>query len=106
MATKLKLTEEQREKIRPIIARADEDMTWLRRENFRNTDRVLDRMHAEIALLLTDEQKAELEVLKHNIKDRLKRAENERRGESPLRKESNLINRAANDAAVNSGRPK
>ncbi len=87
LATQLKLTDEQREKIKPIVARADEDMRFLRQENFHSTNRVLDRMHSDIAALLTDEQRAELEVMKRNVQDQMAKAEKERRDEIRQRKQ-------------------
>jgi hypothetical protein len=105
LTTQLKLTDEQREKIRPIVARADEDMQFLRRENFRSTTRVLDRMHADIAVLLTDQQRADLEVLKHKMQESLKRAENEKRDEVRMRKDQTGVGRGNPDTAATAAAP-
>lgn len=99
LSVQLKLTDEQKEKITPIIKRADEDMTYLRRENFRSTARVLERMHAEIAVMLTPEQKTELEVQKRLIQERMQRAEADRRADQLLRKEQKARSNAQ-DAAL------
>src|SRR4051812_35866729 len=40
LAVQLKLTDEQKEKIQPIIKRSADDMNFLRQENFRATNRV------------------------------------------------------------------
>jgi Spy/CpxP family protein refolding chaperone len=90
LAVQLKLTDEQKEKITPIIKRADDDMRYLRTENFRSTSRVLERMHADISVLLTPEQKQELEVQKRIMQDRMKEAEKERRSEQLLRNQQKL----------------
>ena len=80
---RLKLTDEQREKIEPIVVRAEEDLQRLRRQNFRETSRVMERMHADVAVLLAPEQREALETLKRNLRERLRRAQEnrERRGE-------------------------
>jgi hypothetical protein len=103
LSVTLKLTDEQLEKIRPIVARADEDMLWLRRENFRNTNRVLERMHTEIGTLLTPEQRNDLEVWKRTMQEKLQRAEKERRNEALLRKEQNAGANGANSHTAAKG---
>lgn len=75
LAQRLKLTEEQREKVRPIVSRAEEDLQRLRRQNFQDTNRVMERMHVDLAVVLTAEQRTELEQMKDNMRLRLKNAE-------------------------------
>lgn len=79
LGQRLKLNEEQREKIRPIVARAEEDLQRLRRQNFQDTTRVMERMHADVAMWLSPEQREELEVVKINMRERMQRAEKEER---------------------------
>src|SRR5688572_22149676 len=45
---RLKLTDEQQAKITPLVARAESDLQRLRRENFQNTTRVMERLHTDI----------------------------------------------------------
>lgn len=101
LAVQLKLTDEQKEKITPIIKRADDDMRYLRTENFRSTNRVLERMHADISMLLTPEQKQELEVQKRIMQDRMQQAEKERRAEMLLQRQQKQAPRSSSqDAAL------
>jgi hypothetical protein len=101
LAVQLKLTDEQKEKVQPIVKRSAEDMNFLRQENFRATNRVLERMHSEIALLLTPEQRSELEIQKRIMQDRLQQAEKQRKNERLLQKAS-PANRANPDTAAKS----
>lgn len=82
-ARHLKLTEEQRDAIRPIVTRAEEELQRLRRENFQDTARVMDQLHNEVSAVLTAEQRVELETLRKNLRERLRRAQEDRdrRGE-------------------------
>lgn len=83
LGQRLKLTDEQRQKIQPIVARAEEDLQRLRRQNFQDTTRVMEQMHADVSRWLTTEQRDELETMKRNMRDRLRRAQEnkDRRGE-------------------------
>jgi len=106
LATQLKLTDDQKDKIKPIVTRAEEDMLYLRKENFRSTARVLERMHADIGVLLTEQQRTDLEVLKKAMKERMERAEKERRDELRLRnKDQTGMNRASDAAAATTPAP-
>jgi hypothetical protein len=87
LSVQLKLTDEQKEKIQPIIKRSAEDMNFLRQENFRATNRVLDRMHNDITVFLTPEQRSELEIQKRILQDRMQQAEKQRRSDRLLPKD-------------------
>lgn len=78
----LKLTEEQRAKIRPIVARAAEDLQRLRRENLQDTTRVMERMYIDIEDWLQPAQRAELEEMKRAMQERV-RVERLKRGDPP-----------------------
>jgi Spy/CpxP family protein refolding chaperone len=77
---RLKLTDEQREKIRPVVTRAAEEMQRLSRENLQNTTRIVERMHLDIAGWLTPEQRDALEDMKTQMRARVGRAAMENRG--------------------------
>lgn len=79
---RLKLTEEQREKVRPIVARAGEDLQRLRQENLQDTTRVVERMHLDIGGWLNPSQRAELEEMKRAMQERVS-AERVKRGDLP-----------------------
>ena len=78
---RLKLTDEQREKIRPLVSRAAEDIQRMSRENLQNTTRVVERLHLDIAAWLTPEQRDALEDIKMQMRERVRRAAVENRGE-------------------------
>lgn len=79
---KLKLTADQKEKIRPIVTRAGEDLARLRRENLQATTRVMERMHVDIAASLTPVQRTELEEMRKSMQERV-RAESAKSGDAP-----------------------
>lgn len=66
----LKLTDDQRAKIRPILMRGDDEMRKLRSESFRAGAGVMERMHAEVAAVLTPEQRAKLDELRERFRKR------------------------------------
>lgn len=66
----LKLTDEQKEKIRPIVRRSQEETQRLRRENVREIAAAMDRMHNDIAAELTPEQRAKLEDMRKRFRER------------------------------------
>ena len=82
LTQKLKLTPEQKEKIRPIVARAGADLQRLRRENLQDTTRVMERMHEDIAASLTPEQRSELEQMRKSMQERVS-AQNAKSGDAP-----------------------
>jgi sugar (pentulose or hexulose) kinase len=82
ITTRLNLTADQKEKIRPIVTRAAEDLQRLRRENLQDTTRVMERMYADVSASLTPEQRTELEEMKRKMQERVEN-ERKKRGEVP-----------------------
>lgn len=80
---RLKLSDEQRERIMPIVARAAEDLQRLRRENLQDTTRVMERMHLDIGSWLNPGQRTELEEMKRTLQERVS-AERQKRGDAPV----------------------
>ena len=78
---RLKLTTEQRERIRPLVTRAGEDFVRLRQENLADTARVTDRMYADVAAVLSPEQRAEIENMRRQMEERL-HAERQKRADA------------------------
>ena len=74
---RLDLTPEQREKIRPIVRRTQEDVQRLRRENLVGVSRAMERMHADIADVLTPEQRTKSEELRQHLRERIERERGE-----------------------------
>jgi Spy/CpxP family protein refolding chaperone len=89
LSRNLKLTEEQKEKIRPVVLKAAEDIQRLSRENIQNTTKIVERMHLDIATWLTPKQRDALEDMKLQMRERVRRAgmgEVSPRGEGPQRR--------------------
>ena len=80
---KLKLTEEQRAKIRPILLRGDDEMRQLRSESFRAGAAVMERMHAEVAAVLTPEQRVKLQELRERFRKRFRNRSGREPAEAP-----------------------
>ncbi len=76
--TKLELTPEQQEKIKPVIAQGAEELRQIRRTTWLSSQAVIDRMESEIAAQLTPEQKIKFEQMLAEQRDRLKRFMEER----------------------------
>lgn len=79
----LKLTDEQKAKIRPIFQRAQEETQQLRRENVKAIAAVMDQMHTQVAAELTPEQKVKLEELQTKFRERADRMRREFRERPP-----------------------
>jgi len=75
LTQRLGLTAEQKDRVRPIVTRAAEDMARLGREHLTDTARVMDRMNEDISALLSPEQRLQLEKMKQ---ERLERVRKER----------------------------
>jgi hypothetical protein len=76
----LKLSAEQREKVKPIVSRAGEDLHRLRQENFTDVSRVTGRMYADVAAVLTREQREKLETIRADLEKKFdERIQAERR---------------------------
>lgn len=71
---------EQTKKIRPLVNRAAEDLQRLQREHLQDTTRVTERMYEDVAALLTRPQRTQLEMMRQEMLERV-RKERERRGE-------------------------
>jgi hypothetical protein len=78
---RLKLTTEQRERIRPIVTRAGEDLVRLRQENLADTARVTERMYVDVAALLSPEQRTEIETMQRQMEERVQ-AERQKRADA------------------------
>jgi len=70
LASDLGLSDAQKEKIRPIVQRTQEETQRLRRENVRDVAALMDRMHADVAAVLTPEQRVKLEELRKRFRER------------------------------------
>jgi hypothetical protein len=84
-AQRLKLSNEQREKMRPILARWGEDFQHLRQESERQQQQYLadsvrlsERMYREVGDLLTAEQRGELEKMRRETQERAERERQKR----------------------------
>ncbi len=103
IAQRLKLTDEQQEKIRPLVGRAEGDLQRLRRQNFQDTTRVMERLHADISGWLTVEQREDLQKMQRSMQTRMREgAEREKRGERFKGKEP----APSGPVEANAGRPK
>jgi hypothetical protein len=69
----LELTPVQTEKIQPIIMRTEGEYRRLRQEDARNFTGMLERMHEDIAVELTQEQRAKLTHIRDEFRDRAER---------------------------------
>lgn len=78
---RLGLSAEQKERIRPIVGRAGEDLARLRQENLTDTARVTERMYTDVAAVLTLQQRAELENMQRQLQERIE-AERKKRLEA------------------------
>ena len=83
---RLHLTVDQREKIKPVVAHATEELQRLRRENLHDTTRVMETMYADVAASLTPEQRAELEDMKKKMQERVAAEKKKRDEEEGARK--------------------
>lgn len=108
---RLKLTNAQREKMRPIVGRASEDLQRLRQENesdrqrnLADTVRVTERMYEDVAALLSPEQRTELETMRKQMQERTDK-ERKRRSEISAAIEAAMkAERAANQAPEGDGK--
>lgn len=83
LSDRLELTDEQKEKLRPIIRQADADLRRLRQTGTRDAMAVAERMHGEVAALLTPAQMEKQEKLKQEMRERWAKDRQFRRGERP-----------------------
>ncbi|AHF89024.1 hypothetical protein OPIT5_00805 [Opitutaceae bacterium TAV5] len=86
---KLELTEDQQARIRPILEKRGEELRKLRRDSFRETTAVFEKMEAEVSRELTPEQREKLTALQQAQRERMQKwaaeraSERKRRGERP-----------------------
>jgi Spy/CpxP family protein refolding chaperone len=76
-ADRLDLTPAQKEKIRPIIQRAQQETQRLRRENIRNVAATIEQMQAAIAAELTPAQRIKLDEMRRHMRQRAEHFRNE-----------------------------
>lgn len=100
--TRLKLTNTQKEKIRPLVDRAADDLSRLRkrvveqnRENAENTTRVLERMYEDVGAWLTPAQRNDLEEMRQKMLEKQAEARKKQKADA-----------AATGAAGKAGPPK
>lgn len=79
---RLKLSENQIAKIRPILTAASEEMRGIRTEWFKDTRVVADKMNHDVAEVLTPEQKIEFEKYNEEMQERWKRTTRHKAPES------------------------
>lgn len=82
MTRRLNPTVEQRKKILPVVARATDDIQRLTREHWQDTTRVTDRMYEDIAAILTPEQQVQLEKMRQEALERVRKAREKQRDEA------------------------
>ncbi len=78
LAEQLDLTPEQKQSIRPILMRTNEDLRRVRREAFGRTAELIARMDADISRLLNETQRARLREIRAKEEERRKQWLNER----------------------------
>ncbi len=79
-ADRLELTAEQREKIRPMVERADEDFRRIRQTSLRDTGVILKRLQEDFSSELTPDQRKKLEKMQEHQKELLR----DDRGDRPV----------------------
>jgi hypothetical protein len=77
---RLSPTADQQKAIRPIVSRATEDIQRMQREHLADTTRTTERMYADLAPILTPEQRVKLQQMREEMLERVQR-EKEKRGE-------------------------
>jgi hypothetical protein len=85
ISRRLNPTAEQLARIRVFMSRANEDVQRLGREHWQDTARVNDRMYEDIAALLTPEQQVQLEKMRQETLERVRRAREKQREEALLK---------------------
>lgn len=78
ISSKLELTPEQQEKIRPLIARAADELHQMRRTVWTNSQAVMERVDGEIAAVLTPPQKLKFDQMREEQRERVRRFTEER----------------------------
>lgn len=78
LAEQLRLTPEQKERIRPILSRTSEELRKVRREAFNETAALITRMDEDLSKELTEEQRVRLKQIRAEEDERRKRWSAER----------------------------
>lgn len=83
LAAQLRLTPEQQNQVRPIIRRMSDELRDMRRDSFKQTAAIINRMDADLSQVLTEEQRVLLKELREREDERRKKwmAERGRRRE-------------------------
>jgi hypothetical protein len=109
---RLNLRPAQRERIRPIVDRAAEDLQRLREDiererqrNLADTVRVTERMYADVAALLSPDQREELEKMRAQMQERVEK-ERKHRAELMAETEARLKAERAGAAPPSAGEAK
>jgi Spy/CpxP family protein refolding chaperone len=82
LTQRLSPTPEQQKAIRPIVSRAAEDLQRMQKEHLADTTRTTERMYADVAALLTPTQRAQLEQMRQEMLERVRKVR-EKRDENP-----------------------
>ena len=82
MTKQLNPTAEQRVKMRALIARATEDVQRLTREHWQDTTRVTERMYEDIAAILSPDQRVQLEKMRQETLERVRKAREKQRDDA------------------------
>ncbi|MBM3865877.1 MAG: hypothetical protein FJ381_08255 [Verrucomicrobia bacterium] len=72
---------EQQKAIRPIVSRAAEDLQRMQKEHLADTTRTTERMYADVAAVLTPMQRTQLEQMRQEMLERVRKMR-EKRGEA------------------------
>jgi Spy/CpxP family protein refolding chaperone len=78
LAEQLKLTEEQKREIRPILARTSEELRKIRRDSFNQTAEIIGQMDTDMAKVLTEPQRVMLKEIRAKEEERRKKWMEER----------------------------
>jgi len=82
LTQRLSPTPEQQKAIRPIVSRAAEDLQRMQREHLADTTRTTERMYADVSALLTPAQRTQLEQMRQEMLERVRKVR-EKRDETP-----------------------
>jgi Spy/CpxP family protein refolding chaperone len=80
LVKRLDLTPEQTQKVAPILTKLNQDIDATRRDARQRISSLIDDAHAQIATVLTPEQKQRLEQMQRERHERVEHAMHRRRG--------------------------
>ena len=78
LTQRLSPTPEQQKAIRPIVSRAAEDLQRMQKEHLADTTRTTERMYADVAALLTPAQRTQLEQMRQEMLERVRKVREKR----------------------------